>query len=102
MAEEMDANNLATAIHKVAQLSRRTAVSNDARLLSLMRLSQAETQRWSCRQLCHVAWSMATLQGPAAGKELLAGIREPKTARDGHLTWRKVEDIALESHLMDT
>lgn len=68
---ELDANNIATAIHKVAQLSRRehrgvAAARADSRFQDLLTRANGRAAEWSSRQLCHMAWSVAVLNcGPS-------------------------------------
>jgi hypothetical protein len=63
---EFDANHVATAIHKVAQFSKKegirpAALRRDARFVSLREAGVERAAEWPPRQLCHAAWSVAVL-----------------------------------------
>lgn len=67
VGDDLDANNVATAVHKAAQLSKRegreavAAVLGDPRLDSLLDRASHHVAEWTSRQLCHVAWSVAAI-----------------------------------------
>eukprot|EP00927_Polykrikos_kofoidii_P039020 TRINITY_DN33463_c0_g1_i1.p1 TRINITY_DN33463_c0_g1~~TRINITY_DN33463_c0_g1_i1.p1 ORF type:complete len:1044 (-),score=155.17 TRINITY_DN33463_c0_g1_i1:55-3186(-) len=81
LGDEIDANNVSTAIHKVAQCCRRdggvrvsATLRNDARFSDLARRGSSCSDSWTPRQLCHVAWSMAVLHADRRGKLLTSVI----------------------------
>ncbi|CAK0838885.1 unnamed protein product [Prorocentrum cordatum] len=82
LASEFDSNNVATAIHKVAQHCKRespsggqvletamasaatsAAVRGDPRFQQLLSRAVPAASEWRPRQLCHAAWSLAVLSG---------------------------------------
>ncbi|CAE8691786.1 unnamed protein product, partial [Polarella glacialis] len=76
---EPDPNNIATAIHKVAQLCKRgqgrsAALGRDQRFAALLQRGRALADSWPPRQLCHVAWSLAVLPSRSGEGGLAAAL----------------------------
>lgn len=75
---ELGASEVATALHKVAQCCRRDdapgatrALLADSRFASLEAAGEVCSSAWTPRQLCHVVWSLATLQADDRGSHAL-------------------------------